>query len=52
MEPACPKCSSDDFDVLDEDVDIIEKYVDYECSCNKCGRTFLIKTVIVIESIL
>lgn len=51
MDAACPKCESDDFDVLDEDVDIQGRWASYKCVCNKCGKVFTIDTDIVIKSV-
>lgn len=51
MKPECPKCKSDDFDVLDQDVDIKTQWVSYICVCNNCNEKFEIDADIVINLI-
>lgn len=46
MNAECPKCRSQDFDVLDQDFDLTTcdyKLAEFVCICTNCSKNFLIQ---------
>lgn len=52
MDAECPKCKSKDFDVWDEDCDIHDYYIKYDCVCNNCDHEFTIEGKMIITKVV
>lgn len=51
MDAECPKCKSNDFDVLNQELDVNEKCIYLYCYCNDCEKHFGIYAELIIDTI-